>query len=65
VALIIRPGNPEGHDPLGLDESFKDSRLTIVGILIKYRFDGIQHLTDRLNKFPFVRISCFDNFENI
>ena len=57
VALIIRPGNPEGDDSFGLDESFQDSRLAVVRILIQDRFDAVQNLAHRLDELPFVRVS--------
>ena len=65
LALIIRPGNPKGDNPLGLNDSFQDSRLAIAWILIQYRVDAVKHLLDGLDKLFFVWISGFNDFQNI
>jgi len=59
IALVVEPWHAEHDDPLGLDNSFEQTRRLILGVFRKDQPQGIEHFLHRLVEFGFGGILRF------
>jgi hypothetical protein len=57
LALVVHPGNTEHDDTLRLYQALEQSLLLILGMGIKCRLEGEEHLAGRLDEFRLVCIA--------
>ncbi|MNQ98096.1 hypothetical protein D3C85_1137700 [compost metagenome] len=59
LALIVDPGNTEGHCPLRLAHTLENARLQVMRVGLEERPEAAQDLFDRLVEFRLVRVAFF------
>jgi hypothetical protein len=64
-AIVVDPGNAELNHPLRLNKAFKDLAVSIFFMPLNGRFNGLENLGDSLEKLWLVRITLFDDLENV
>jgi len=65
LAFIINPRDAELNHALRLDDAFEDFAVAILLVPLDSRFDRLENFGNRLKKLRLIRVTPFDDVENL